>query len=153
MERSLDVNKLIMETLESSLQEDKNDVEQGIQDIKEEMIETEQTVAESLMMMALPAAISAGLGALNLRKVESGEIYEVDWEEMASKAGKIAGKVGSFIKNKAESAGDGAGKGLKIAGKFIKRGVEDLSDKATGNTGMMTTASKFVKRKTEDIAG
>ncbi len=151
MNTSIDVNKLITEALSNN--EAKRQVENDIESVKADLVTDEASLSESLLMMSLPSAISAGLGAMNLRKVESGEIYEVDWEEMASKAGKVAGKVGSFIKNKVSDLADGSGKGLKTAGKFIKRGVEDLADKATGNTGMMRTASKFVKRKAEDIAG
>ena len=142
----MNINKFITESIDNT----DND-ELAVSD-------DETAFSDTLLQLSLPAAISAGLGALNLRKVESGEIYEVDWEEVASNAGQIAGKVGNQItrkiSEKSEDVSDFGQDFIHGVKKVAKRAAEDVADKFQGKgpiSGLLKVGKRKVKDSLEDL--
>jgi len=165
----MDIDKLVNEALYEFHSDMSTQVQSAVdreldavREYNNEFGEEETSLSESLLMTALPAALSAGIGALNMRRTlaKSSNLNEVDWEEMAGKAGKVAGKVGDWMKNKtedmslakgAERIGSDSGKLLKAA----KNKFEDLvdSDKAKTAGKMLKSAGRNIEDKVENIKG
>jgi len=154
----MDIDKLVNEALYEFHSDMSTQVQSAVdreldavREYNNEFGEEETSLSESLLMTALPAALSAGIGALNMRRTlaKSSNLNEVDWEEMAGKAGKVAGKVGDWAKNKAEE-GATAGKGaLKVAKDYWGKKAEEG---ATAGKGALKVAKDYWGKKAEEGA-
>ena len=141
----MDIKKIITEAVsDMNIPESNNDIA---------VSDDETAFSDTLLRMSLPSAISAGLGAMNLRKVESGEIYEVDWEEMTDKLGAVAKKAGHHVAKKVSDmstdVGDFGHDVIHGVKKVAKRAAEDVADKFQGK-GPISGLLKAGKRKLED---
>ena len=140
----MDINKIIMEALHET---DTNMKESVQESVKQELdnIQPDTQLSETLLMAALPSAISAGIGAMSLRKTlkNTNTLNEMDWDEVAKKAGEHAETAKEAVKTGAKWLAKKADEGYeglkKIPGKIAnyisdKKAQWDAKDSNIGGT-------------------
>ena len=118
----MDINKIIMDALHET---DTNMKETVQESVKQELdkVSLETPLSETLLMTALPSAISAGIGAMSLRKTltNTNTLNEMDWDEVAKKAGEHYDTAKNAVKTGAKWLGTKAEEGYEKIKSFGKR--------------------------------
>ena len=154
----MDINKIIIEALQESDTNMKQVVQESVKQELENMKSDNETLSETLLSAALPSAISAGIGAVSLRKklTHSNTLTEVDWEEISKKVGehydtakKAIGTGAQWLAKKAEEGYEGL---KKIPGKISNYIADKKAERdADAIAGKVTKRIKNISDKIDDV--
>ena len=126
----MDINKIIMDALHET---DTNMKEAVQESVKQELdnVSLETPLSETLLMAALPSAISAGIGAMSLRKTlkNTNTLNEMDWDEIAKKAGEHVDTAKEAVKTGAKWLAKKADEGYEGLKKVPGKIANYISDK------------------------
>lgn len=135
------------ETIQESVEQELDNIQPNTQ------------LSETLLMTALPSAISAGIGAMSLRKTltNTNTLNEMDWDEIAKKAGEHADTAKEAVKTGAKWLAKKADEGYeglkKIPGKISNYISDKKAQWDAKDSNIVGTVKKGVKNlgKTKSV--
>lgn len=154
----MDINKIIMDALHETDTKTKETIQESVEQ-ELDNIQPNTQLSETLLMTALPSAISAGIGAMSLRKTltNTNTLNEMDWDEIAKKAGEHADTAKEAVKTGAKWLAKKADEGYeglkKIPGKISNYISDKKAQWDAKDSNIVGTVKKGVKNlgKTKSV--